>query len=248
MADLVGTRSVAIVTGAGSGMGAAVARRLSDEAFDVVCVDVDLEAAIRTAEDLRGATAVVADVRDPESLDRAFDLAGQQLDAVVHAAGITRFHELATMDLDEWRLLLDINLTGTFLVLQRAIRHLQARGRGSIVTFASIESFRQVEGHAAYASTKAAVRMLTEAAAAEAAPHGLRVNAVAPGVIATPMNARALGDEGWRRRMLAAIPSGEVGSPEDVAAVCAFLCSDDARYINGQCVVVDGGLLSGSVL
>lgn len=232
----------ALVTGAGSGMGAAVARRLGNDGFQVVCADIDADAAGRTASEIPGARHAHINVTEQSSVRAAVDGCGPDLRAVVNAAGIATFAPVLDISLDDFDRVITVNLRGTFIVLQEAGRALSAEG-GSIVTFASIESFRPVRGHAHYSASKGGVLMLTRAFAEELAPQGVRINAVAPGAIRTAMTAKALDHPKIAEAMNAGIPMGRAGEADEVANVCAFLCSPSTSYVTGACWAVDGGTL-----
>jgi len=236
-------QQAALVTGAGSGMGAAVARRLADDGYTVFCGDINGAAAKDTADGLPGAQPLVVDVADQDSVRAAVAACRPGLRAVVHAAGTLSYAPALKLTLEDFDRVVAVNLRGTFIVLQEAGRALAAAGGGAIVAFASIESFRTIRGHAHYSAAKAGVRVLAQTFAEELAPSSVRVNAVAPGVIRSPMTARALSDPRVAEQIIAAVPLGRPGEADEVAAVCAFLCSDAASYVTGVCLPVDGGTL-----
>jgi NAD(P)-dependent dehydrogenase (short-subunit alcohol dehydrogenase family) len=243
---------VALVTGGGGAIGAATARRFAHEGARVVIVDRDAVSAQATVAALRaaGAEAVsaIADVGEPDQVDAAIESAIShfgRLDAVFNNAGIsgTRapIQELSFAEFDE---VLRINLRGAFLVLRAGIRAMIAGGRpGAVVNMSSsMAGWDVLAGGSAYAASKHGVLGLTRTAALDAAPYGIRVNAVCPGVIETPLGIpdRDDGTSGIERRA-ARIPSRRVGQPEDVAAVVAFLASDDSRHVTGAGWLIDGG-------
>ena len=233
----------ALVTGAGAGMGAAVARRLAADGYRVICADLNETAARETAAGLHDAEGLAVDVSDQASVRAAVAACGSELRAVVNSAGILTYAPALRISLEDFDRVIKVNLRGTFIVLQEAGQALASNGGGSIVAFASIESFRTVTGHAHYSASKAGVRLLTQAFADELGSSGVRVNAVAPGAIRTAMTAKALDREDTARHIAAAVPLGRPGAPEEVADVCAFLCSDTASYVTGVCWRVDGGTL-----
>jgi glucose 1-dehydrogenase len=242
---------VAIVTGAGSGMGRATALRLARDGYSVVVAEIEAARATRVAGEIgESALAFAVDVSDGEQVAAllAATLARfGRLDVMVANAGVP--HGAPFMELDEatWERVLAVNLKGVFLCGQAAAKAMVAGGRpGAIVNVAS--TYAEVtEGEAsAYSASKGGVRMLTKSMALELGPHGIRVNAVGPGWIRTGMN--PLDDPAQVAQLEPTIPLQRVGVPEDVADVIAFLASDDARYVSGQTLFVDGGWLTSRAL
>jgi NAD(P)-dependent dehydrogenase (short-subunit alcohol dehydrogenase family) len=242
---------VAIVTGAGSGIGRATAERLASEGARVVCADVNLTGAEETAETIRGASgearAVRCDVSDPAAITALVDGAVKawgKLDVVANVAGIGGFKRTTEVTLEEWNRMIAINLTGPFLLCQAALPHILA-AKGAIVNTASVAGLKSHPYSAAYCASKGGVVLLTKALAAEYGRKGIRINCVCPGGIETPMiNAFQL-PEGVNQAVLQRLmPLGRFGQAPEVAATIAFLASDDALYINGAAIVVDGGMIA----
>jgi NAD(P)-dependent dehydrogenase (short-subunit alcohol dehydrogenase family) len=236
-----GTR-VAVVTGGGSGIGEATCRLLAEQGVGVAVLDRDAAAAERVAGEV-GGTAVPADVTDPAAVAAALDEAAARLGPltdVVSNAGIGRWKPLESITDAEWRLLVDVNLTGAFYVLRAAIPHLRAAGRGSVVHVATLNVHRPVPNEGPYSAAKAGVVSLTGTAAMELAPT-IRVNCVSPGIVATPLTAAITGSPAVLDAVTGAIPRGRIAAAEEVASVIAFLLSDAAAAITGQDLVVDGG-------
>lgn len=244
---------IALVTGAAGGIGTAVAQRLASEGATVVLLDRDIDAAETVAAPLLdagcSAWAVEADVADREDIDRVIaqtiDRHGR-IDVLVNTAGITRDDLLFRMTEGAWDDVIDVNLKGVFLCTQAAHVHMVRAGSGAVVNLSS-KSALGSRGQANYAAAKAGISGLTATMALEPGPFGIRVNAVAPGYIATDMtraSARRQGREPDEHEAAAAArtPLRRIGQPEDVAAVIAFLASDDARHVTGQTLAIDGGL------
>jgi NAD(P)-dependent dehydrogenase (short-subunit alcohol dehydrogenase family) len=234
----------AIVTGAGSGIGRATARRLTADGYLVTVADIDGGAAQATAEGLGGQAApVTCDVSDESQVQALVDRHVQRfdgLDAMVANAGIPDGHAFPEEQLGTWQHVLDVNLTGVFLCGRAAARVM--RPGAAIVNTASTYGEVTEHGAAAYSASKGGVRMLTKSMALELGAAGIRVNAVGPGWIRTGMN--PLDDADRVAGVEAGIPLGRIGMPEDIADVIAFLLSDDARYVSGQTLFVDGGWLT----
>jgi len=246
------TGRVAVVTGAASGMGLAIARHLAGRGNRVGLLDSQGDAACRAAEHLRetGATAIAAqaDVTDRGAVDAALDLLRAELgpiEIMVTSAGLDSFAPFADITIESWDRILAINLTGTFHCLQAAVPDMLAAHWGRMVTISSSSAQSGAVRMAHYVASKAGVIGLTKALALELAPHGITVNAIPPGVIDTPMARRAegAGDIVRIEKIAARIPVGRIGTPDDIAAACAFLCSEEAGYITGQVIGVNGGMV-----
>ncbi len=242
---------VAIVTGAARGIGAATARRLAGEGAAVVLFDRD-EAVGATAESLVAdglrAEAVVADATDAAAVEAAVTGVVERhgrLDVLVNNAGITRDDLLFRMSEEDWDAVIEVNLKSVFLCSRAAQGPMGKGGGGAIVSLSSRSALGN-RGQANYSAAKAAIRGLTSTMAIELGPFGIRANAVAPGYIATEMTdatARRIGLDPaeHREKAAAATPLRRVGVPEDVASVVAFLASDDAGYVSGQTIEINGG-------
>ena len=229
-----------IVTGAGRGIGEEIARQASAHGYRVGVLDLDPGAAERVAGAV-GGVALVADVRDEASVTAALDRFGE-LDGLVNNAGIVRFGTLAEISAEDWRLVVDINLTGTFVMARAVAARMAKAGGGAIVNITSINGLVPAAYGGAYGSTKAAIRLLTEQMAVEWAPDGIRVNSVAPGFIDAGMSEPLYADPETRRVRSAGVPLKRLGSAGDIASAVYFLLSEEASYITGHNLVVDGGV------
>jgi len=241
---------VAVVTGGGSGMGRSIAQHLARRGDAVAVVDVNGEAAEQVAQELRagGARAVAsrADVSDRADVDRAMDVARRELGPVgilVTSAGVAKFERFADITLESWNRVLAINLTGTFHCVQAALPDMEEARWGRVVLISSSSAQRGAPRMAHYASSKGGVIALAKTLALELAASGITVNNIAPSSIDTPMvhEWQAAGAVGGAEAMARHIPVGRVGTGDDIAAACAFLCSEEASYITGQTVSVNGG-------
>ena len=242
-------RPTVVVTGAGRGLGAAIAAAAAEAGWVVGVLDRDADAAGETAATLGGAAvALEADVADPGSVDNALDrfagVTGRAApDGLVCNAGIVRFGPLLDVTLDDWRAVVDVNVTGTFVTARAVTRRVVAAGRtGSIVIVTSMNGVAPGPNAGAYGTTKAGVARLTQQMALEWGPLGIRVNAVAPGLIDAGMSEPIYADPEIRRRRSGAVPLGRLGTGADVAAAVLFLLSDDAAYVTGTELLVDGGV------
>jgi NAD(P)-dependent dehydrogenase (short-subunit alcohol dehydrogenase family) len=240
---------VALVTGAGGGIGEATARRFAREGATVVVDDVDLDLARRLVTELQkeGARAlpIAADVTvrtDVEAMvNRVVDEFGR-LDVLVNNAGVNRDAMSHKMTEEQWDQVLAVNLKGTFLCAQAVLARMRERGWGRVINTSSVASLGNI-GQANYAASKAGVIGLTRTLALEYAKYGITVNCVAPGPVMTRMLAGV--PEAIRERIVAKVPVGRIARPEEIAAVHAFLASEEAAFITGQVLFVDGGLSVG---
>ncbi|MEH3121379.1 MAG: glucose 1-dehydrogenase [Sphingomonas phyllosphaerae] len=249
---------VAVVTGASSGIGLAVAEGLAAAgAAVVVNYHSDAEAAEELVSRVRGnggrAIAVGANVSEEEDVVRLFDEAVSafgRVDVLVANSGVQKDAAIADMSLADWNTVIEVNLTGQFLCAREAVRRFRAqpkearpaRSAGSIVTMSSVHEVIPWAGHVNYAASKGGSRMLTRSLAQEVAADGIRVNAIAPGAIRTPINKEAWETEAALEKLLRLIPYGRIGEPEDVARAAVWLSSDQADYVTGTTLFVDGGM------
>ncbi len=245
------TGKVALVSGGGSGIGRSTCELFAERGGAVMVVDLNEASARTTAEAIRKkgqrAAACRCDVTVWEQVQAAVERTQRELgrlDILINCAGILRIRSIEEMTEAEWNEVLRINLTGAFLLTKAVMPVLRQQGGGSIVHIASRMALRVKEEHAAYAASKAGVMQLTRMAALEGAPHGVRANCVCPGFIDTPMTRLSGPKEdvdaqfaGWNK----VCPLGRAGQPEDIARAMLFLASDDAAFITGVALPVDGG-------
>jgi NAD(P)-dependent dehydrogenase (short-subunit alcohol dehydrogenase family) len=235
---------VALVTGAGRGIGHAIARRLAQSGAVVAISDLDGASAQAAAMEL-GAHSYPADVADPDAVAHLIEQIAADcgsLDILVNNAGIEYKTPVLETPVDEWQRTLDVNLSAAFYTSRAAGHLMRAAGDGVIVNIASIAGHNiPLPNRASYVASKAGLIGFTRECAREFAAYGIRVNAVCPGVIETEMTAESRSDPAQIEKWLADIPQGRLGHPDDIAGVVLFLCSDAARYLTGQAINVDGG-------
>ncbi|RMH21888.1 MAG: SDR family oxidoreductase [Gammaproteobacteria bacterium] len=234
------TKGLAIVTGAGRGIGKAIAQRLKADGFQLLIADLDAEAGEQAASELdaRFLKCNVGDENSVAQLFKAADGMGSPLHVVVNNAGIIRDGVIWKLDSQDFDLVINVNLRGTWLMCREAAIRMRQQGYGRIINIAS-RAWLGNPGQTNYSASKAGVIGLTRALALELARKGVTVNAVAPGLIDTPMT-RNLPEE-VRQKLINSQPGKNIGSPKDVADAVAFLASEENGFINGQVIHVDGG-------
>jgi 3-oxoacyl-[acyl-carrier protein] reductase len=247
-------QGVAVVTGGAAGIGEAIARRLSTDGFMIVIGDLDGERAEAVASDISAAGGEASgrqvDVSAAESVTALFEWLTDHLgrcDVLVNNAGIASTAPLSELPLERWESTIAVNVTGALLTTQHAVPLMRNRGRGRIVNISSISGVRASAGRIAYGTSKAAIIGLTRQLAIELATDNITVNSVAPGPVDTDLT-RAVHTEATRQSYLRLVPMNRYGTPEEIAAAVSFLCSEDASYITGHMIPVDGGFLAAGVL
>jgi 3-oxoacyl-[acyl-carrier protein] reductase len=236
-ASLVG--KTALVTGGSRGIGRAIALELARAGADVTLSYQSGKDEAEAVAAEAGCQAVAADVTDPDQVKALVEAAGD-LDILVNNAGVTRDGLIARMSDDDWRVVIETNLTGVFHTCRAVARGMMKRRAGSIVNISSIVGVHGNPGQTNYAASKAGIIGFTKSFARELGNRGVRANVVAPGYIDTRLT-QAIGEE-MRELMLANTPLGRFGKPEDVARAVRFLCSEEASYITGEVLLVDGGM------
>jgi glucose 1-dehydrogenase len=241
----------ALVTGASSGIGRAIAQRLAREGASVVVNYLsNSQAAEEVVKEINAAgakgIAIQADVSNEQQVDAMFERAVAELgglEILVNNAGMETHHPFLEMPLDAWRKVIDVDLTGAFLCAQRAARVMTQSGAGgSIVNITSVHQIIPWGGYAHYCAAKAGLDMMSKTIALELAKQKVRVNSVAPGAIATPINQNVWGNHEGLKDLLRKIPTERMGQPEEIATVVAFLSSDEASYVTGATLYADGGM------
>jgi 3-oxoacyl-[acyl-carrier protein] reductase len=239
---------VALITGGAQGIGRDIALAFAREEADIVVGDVNMEKAVQTQQEIealgRRCLALQLDVTNYAKVEEAINKILDKftkVDILVNNAGITKDNLLLRMSEAEWDAVLNVNLKGVFNCTKAASRVMIKQRSGKIVNIASIIGIIGNAGQANYSASKAGIIALTKTTAKELASRNINVNAVAPGFIQTDMTAKL--PENVKQKMLEAIPLGRFGSPADVANLCLFLASEEASYINGQTIVVDGGMV-----
>jgi NAD(P)-dependent dehydrogenase (short-subunit alcohol dehydrogenase family) len=235
---------VAVVTGAGNGIGAGIARRLSADGFRVGLVDIDIKAVEDTAGSLPQARPFVCDVSNASAVEVLRQAVEQQLGSpwlLVNAAGVFFTHRVPKLDEADWDLIIDVNLKGPFLTCRALLPGMIAAGSGCIVNIASGAGLHGGHDRAAYCASKAGLVMFTRSLALDHGADGVRINGVCPGLIDTAMadwiTSRPEALEQWRQR----VPAQRIGKADDIAAMVSFLASPDADYVHGTELLVDGG-------
>jgi NAD(P)-dependent dehydrogenase (short-subunit alcohol dehydrogenase family) len=243
---------VAVVTGAGSGLGKEIALRLAEEGAAVAVLDLDATAAQAVAVSIESngspALPLATDVADPSLVSTvAVGVAERfgHVDILVNSAGIRYEGSVLNHGLNAWKRTLEVNLTGSFLCMQAFVPYMLARGKGKVLNIASIAGITTLKNRVAYCASKAGVVGLTKAAAFELSEHDVSVNAIAPGMIETPLTADYLQREDFVELLKREIPLGRWGQPPEVASLAAFLVSDASDFISGAVIPIDGGWLCG---
>ena len=242
MFDITGKK--AIVTGASRGLGYAMAQALVEAGANLAII-ASSDRVFEAAQTL-GAHPVQADIGDMKQLDAAFSDALTALggiDILVNCAGITRRHRCEEFPMDDWQRIIDVNLTATFRMCQLAGRHMLSQGSGKIIHIASMLSFFGGWTVPAYAASKGGVAQLTKSLANEWAAHGINVNAIAPGYMATEINTELRADPTRNNEIVSRIPAGRWGTPDDLKGIVVFLSAPASDYVNGAVIPVDGGYL-----
>ncbi|HEC08863.1 MAG TPA: SDR family oxidoreductase [Acidimicrobiales bacterium] len=241
--DLSGKK--AVVIGAGSGIGEAAAQALAAHGADVLCADLNADRAAEVARAIVAqgghATSAAADITDADSVEALFAGDGDDIEIMVCTPSINVRKRLLDMTEEEFSRVVDLNLKGTFNALRVAGRHMADQGRGSIVVLSSVRSQTVEPGQGVYAATKAGTLLMVKTLAAELGPMGVRVNAVGPGVVETPLTAPIKADPDWYRAYSDISALGRWSSPEEQTGAIVYLASDAASFVTGTILFVDGG-------
>ncbi len=235
-------RKKAIVTGGAGGIGTAICRRFEEEGAEVISLDI----ALGNQGNWAGLQVDITNQNDLQAIFAKISDQWDRVDVVVNAAGIEIEKTIEETSLEEWNRIFAINVTGTFLVSKFSLPLLRQSGKGNIINFGSYDGFIADPKLAAYCATKGAVHALTKAMACDHGPEGIRVNAICPGFVDTPMLESFVGENGniqdLKKHIEKLHPTGTMGQPEDIAGLVVWLASDEARYASGQLWIMDGGL------
>jgi 3-oxoacyl-[acyl-carrier protein] reductase len=242
---------VAIITGSSRGIGFATASRFAEEGARVVIADIITDAAMNAASKLgSNAIGVHVDVTDPISIQAMIDetlAAFGTIDVLVNNAGVSVNALFLDTDLDDWRKVIDVNLTGAFVCAQKVAQVMVKRGRGKIINICSLSGQRGGVGRAAYGAAKAGLELLTKVMAVELAEHGLNINGIAPGPVDTELTKR-VHTPATRESYIRMIPQHRYGETTEIAAGALYLASDLSTYVNGHILNIDGGMLTAGVM
>jgi NAD(P)-dependent dehydrogenase (short-subunit alcohol dehydrogenase family) len=236
------THSTAVVTGAGRGLGSAIAQRLSDDGYDLLILDRSEEGLAAVAEQV-GGRYLVLDVTDEQGM-LALGEAAPNCTVLVNNAAITPFGSMLEVSAADVLRVFEVNVVGSLTATRALAPVMERNAGGSIVNLSSITARSFPVGTSSYPLSKAAVEQMTRGMAVELGPRGIRVNAVAPGTVPTEGSHEHYGDDDLLRRRAAVLPLQRLGSPQDIAAVVSFLCSPEAGWVTGQVLAVDGGFLA----
>ncbi len=239
---------IAMISGGGGVLARAIARGFADYGARLVIADLDVDAATVTARlcDRPGyeSVSVMLDVTNPQLAKEVVEHVEQtvgRIDILVNAAGINLRRPATDYSPDEWMRIINTNLSGVFFVTQAVGRNMLARGYGRVLSVASVSSLLGHPYHAPYAASKGGIAIMTKSLATEWAPRGVTVNAIGPAYTETPLTREYLADDERRQRVIATIPMGRLGTPDDLVGAAVYLCSDAARFVTGQTLYVDGG-------
>ena len=237
------THKTALVTGAASGIGAAIASAAAQAGYRLGVMDANAEAAHAMAARLGNAIALPCDVTDEKAVDAALATLGTTPDLLVNNAGIVKFGHLLDISVEDFRRVLDVDLVGAYILSRAVGRLMRERGQGNIVSISSVNAITPSLGTNAYAAAKGGLVVLTRLLALELGPHGIRVNSVSPGFVDGGMSTAVYANAKTRELRTHAVPLRRLASVEDIANAVMFLASDQAAYIHGQDLGVDGGLV-----
>lgn len=237
------TKKLALVTGAGNGIGAAISRAAAAAGYRVAVMDANADAARSMAAELGDAVALPCDVTDEKAVDAALATLGATPDLLVNNAGIVKFGHLLDISVDDFRRVLDVDLVGAYILSRAVGRQMRERGQGNIISISSINAITPSLGTNAYAAAKGGMVVMTKLLALELGQYGVRVNSVSPGFVDGGMSTAVYANPRTREVRTNAVPLRRLATPEDVSNAVMFLASDLAAYIHGQDLGVDGGLV-----